>query len=76
MVQPGADLRDHLVRQEARGAGGVVGRDAVGDPVEKRAREHVAGAGQILRLARKRGNVRLDAAMADVGAVRAVGHHD
>src|SRR5687768_979513 len=72
MMQAGPDLLDHLVRQKARAARRLVRRDAVRDAVEEGAREHVAGAGQVLRLALERGDVRLEAGVADVDAVRAV----
>ena len=72
-MKPGTDLRDHLLRQEARGAGGLLWRNAVRDAVQERSGEHVAGSGEVLGLAGKRRDVRLDAGMADVGSVGAVG---
>src|SRR5207244_1463381 len=57
VVEAGPDLGDDLHRQEVRGPGGAVGRDAVGDAVEERPGEHVPGPGQVLRLAPERRDV-------------------
>src|ERR1700733_6941871 len=70
MVQPGADLRDDLVGQEGRRAGGLVGRNLVRDAIQERPRKHVAGAGQIFRLTRESGHVLFNTGVPNVGAVR------
>src|SRR5262245_17123002 len=57
VVESRADLRDDLHRKEVRGAGGLLRRDAVRQPVQERAGEHVAGAGQVHGLARERRDV-------------------
>ena len=74
-MKAGAQLRDHFVRQETGGTASLFRRDAVRNPVQKRSREHVAGTRQIFRFAWKRRDVRLNAAVTNVGAVGAMCHH-
>ena len=65
MVQAGAELGDDLHGQVTRRPRRPVGRDAVRDPVQERARQHIARPGQVHRLTLERRDVRL--AYAGVG---------
>src|SRR6476660_8385259 len=74
-MEPGADLRDDFHRHEAGGARGMFRWHTVSDPVEKRAGEHIARAGEILGFTRKCPNVRLDTFMSNKGPMRTIGHN-